>query len=227
MTTVTTALTERRAVRKYLPQPVSDDLVREILTEARWAPSATNTQSTYVYVLTGEPFRQFKADLREYALSEVPPAPDLGSSLELPPLLQARQDDLFQTRASFIAAEEGRMGIPLQVPPLPPMVVAAEVYGAPLLLVLTVPKGFAVPYGCFDAGLFAQSMALAAHARGLGTCIAGSLVRYPDLLRKVIPDTEDRSFVIAIALGYADWEAPINRFPRTRIPVDEFVVFVR
>jgi nitroreductase len=107
------------------------------------------------------------------------------------------------------------------------MVVAAEVYGAPLLLVLAMPKGIGVPYGCFDAGLFAQSIALAAHARGLGTCIAASLVRYPDLLRKVIPGTEDKSFVIAIALGYPEWGAPINRFPRTRVPVDEFTVFVR
>jgi len=222
-----TALLERRAIRRYLPQPVSDDLVREILAEARWAPSATNTQSTHVYVLSGEPFRQCKADLREYALSEVPPAPDLGSSQALPPLLQARQDDLFQTRASFIAEEEAKMGIPLQVPPLPPMVAAAEVYGAPLLLVLAMPKDIGVPYGCFDAGLFAQSIALAAHVRGLGTCIAGSLVRYPDLLRKVIPGTEDKSFVIAIALGHPDWEAPISRFPRTRIGVDEFTTFVR
>jgi nitroreductase len=223
---VSAALLERRAIRKYLPQPVSDDLLREILAEARWAPSATNTQSTYVYVLSGEPFHQFKADLREYARSEVPPAPDLGGGQPLPPFLQARQDDLFQTRASFIAEEEAKMGLPLQVPPLPPMVAAAEVYGAPLLLVLAIPKDIGVPYGCFDAGLFAQSIALAAHARGLGTCIAGSLVRYPDLLRKVIPDTEDKSFVVALAIGHPEREAPINRFPRTRITVDEFTTFI-
>jgi nitroreductase len=88
-------------------------------------------------------------------------------------------------------------------------------------------KDIGVPYGCFDAGLFAQSIALAAHVRGLGTCIAGSLVRHPDLLRKVIPGAGDKSFVIAIALGHPDWEAPINRFPRTRITVDEFTTFVR
>jgi nitroreductase len=227
MTTVSEALAERRAVRRYLPQPVSDDLVREILGEARWAPSATNTQSTVVYVLSGEPFRQFKAELREYALADVAPAPDLGVSPPLPPFLQARQDDLFQTRASFIAADEAKMGLPLQVPPLPPAVAAAEVYGAPLLLLLAMPKDIGVPFGCFDAGLFAQSIALAAHARGLGTCIAGSLVRHPDLLRKVIPDTDDKNFVIAVALGYPDRQAPINRFPRVRIPVDEFTVFVR
>jgi nitroreductase len=224
---VSAALAERRAIRKYLPQPISDDLVREILAEARWAPSATNTQSTYVYVLSGEPFQQFKSDFREYARSEAPTAPDLGSSPPLPAFLQARQDELFQTRASFIAEEEAKMGLPLQVPPLPPMVAAAEVYGAPLLMVLAIPNDIGAPIGCFDAGLLAQSIALAAHARGLGTCISGSLVRYPDLLRKVIPSTEDKTFVVSIALGRPDWEAPINRFPRTRIDVDEFTTFVR
>lgn len=224
---ITTALMERRAIRRYLPEPVSDDLVREILTEARWAPSATNTQSTYVYVLSGEPFKQFKADLRMYAESEVPEAPDLVNSRELPPLLKARQDELFKARASFVAAEEAKMGIQPQPPPVSPMIAGAGIFGAPLLLVLAMPKVIGVPYGCFDAGMLAQSIALASHVRGLGTCITGSNVRYPELLRKVIPGTEDKNFLVAIALGYPEWEAPINRFPRTRIPVDEFTTFVR
>jgi nitroreductase len=223
---IDTGLTERRAIRRYLPEPVPDDLLREILAEARWAPSATNTQSTYVYVLTGEPFRRFKADLRMSAESEAPEAPDLGPRQALPPLFQARQDDLFRTRAAFVAAEEAKMGIPPQTPPVSPMVAAAEVFGAPLVLVLAIPKDIGVPYGCFDAGAFAQSITLAAHARGLGTCISGSLVRHPEVLRKVISQAEDKSFVIAIALGYPDWEAPVNRFPRTRISVDEFTTFV-
>lgn len=225
--TVSAALTERRAVRKYLPQPIPDDLLREILAEARWAPSATNTQSTYVYVLSGEPFQQFKAELRMYAESEVPEAPDLVNTRDMPPALKARQDDLFRTRMSFIAAEEAKMGIKPQDPPVSPMVAGAEIFGAPVLLVLAFPKEIGVYYGCFDAGLFAQSLSLAAHARGLGTCITGSNVRHAELLRKVLPGTEDKNFIVAIAMGYPDWDAPVNRFPRTRIPVDEFTTFVK
>ena len=30
-----------------------------------------------------------------------------------------------------------------------------------------------------------------------------------------------------IAIGYPDHGAPVNRFPRTRLSVDEFVTFVR
>lgn len=224
---VTEALKERRAIRRYLPQPVPEELVREILAEARWAPSATNTQSTYVYVLSGEPFERFKADLRMYAESEVPEAPDLVNTREMRPQLKARQDELFRTRAEFIAAEEAKMGIKPQTPPVSPMVAGADVFGAPLLLILAMPREIGIPYGCFDAGLFAQSIALAAHARGLGTCINGSNVRYAELLRKVLPNTEDKYFIVAIAMGYPDWNAPINRFPRTRIPVDEFTTFVK
>jgi nitroreductase len=222
-----TAILERRAVRKYKPDPVPDDTLRELLAEARWAPSATNTQSTYVYALSGAPLESFKSDLRQYAESEAEPNPDFPPGAAMPPALLARQQELFQARMSFIAAEEARMGIKPTGPPVSPMVAGAEIFGAPTVLVLAFDEGVSDAYGCFDAGLFSMCICLAAHARGLSTCITGSNVRFPDLLRKVLPGTEKQKFVVAIAIGQADWEAPINRFPRTRIPVDEFLRFVR
>lgn len=223
---VSKALAERRSIRRYRPDPVPEEVIREILADARWAPSATNTQTTYVYVLSGEALARFKADLRDYAERDVPEASDLGPRVPLPERFQKRQEELFRTRMEFVAAEEAKMGIKPQTPPVSPAVAGAELFGAPHLLVLAIPRDVGQPYALFDAGLFAQSLCLAAHSRGLGTCITGSNVRYPDLLRKVLPDTEDKLFVVAITLGYPDWDAPINRFPRTRIPVDEFAAFV-
>jgi nitroreductase len=225
-----TAILRRRATRKYKPDQVSDELLREILAEARWAPSATNTQSTYVYALSGESLQRFKSELRQYAESEVEPDPDFPPGAGLPPALLARQQDLFQTRMAFVAAEEAKIGTKPSAPsaaPVSPMVAGAEIFGAPTVLVLTFDQGVSDVYGCFDAGLFSMCLCLAAESRGLATCITGSNVRYAHLLRKVIPGTETQKFVIAIAIGYADPGAPINRFPRTRIPVDEFVRFVR
>lgn len=224
---VSEAVLGRRAIRKYQPEPVPDELVREILAEARWAPSATNTQSTNVYVLAGEPFAKFKAELRAYAESEVTPNPDFPPAVELPAALRARQEKLFQTRMAFVAAEEAKLGLRLGEPPVNPAVTMADIFGAPLALVLTFDERVSPGYGCFDAGLFAMALCLAAHARGLGTCITGSNVRYPDLLRKVLPGTERQKILALIAMGYPDYEAPINRFPRERIPVEEFVTFVR
>jgi nitroreductase len=224
--TVSEALAQRRAIRRYLPQPVPDEVVNEVLTAARWAPSATNTQSTYVYVLEGEPLAQLKADMRTYAESEVPPNPDLPAG-EMPPKMQARREVFFKTRMEYVAAEEAKAGIKPPDGPVNPGVAMADIFGTSVLLVLAMQKDMDTTYGLFDAGLFAQSLTLAAVERGLGTCIAGSLVRYPDLLRKVIPDLDDKNLIVAIALGYPDMSAPVNNFPRTRIPVEEFVTYVR
>jgi nitroreductase len=221
------AILQRRAIRKYKPDQVPDALLGEILAEARWAPSATNTQSTNVYVMQGEPLAKFKAELRQYAESEAEPKPDFPPAAGLPPALMARQQALFQDRMSFIAAEEAKMGATPADPPVSPMVAGAAIFGAPTLLVLAFEEGVSEAYGCFDAGLFAMSVCLAAQARGLGTCIAGGIARNADLLHKLLPGTAAQKILITLAIGYPDHEAPVNRFPRTRIPVDEFVTFVR
>lgn len=41
---VITAIKERRSIRKYRPDPVSDSDLTEVLEAARWAPSWANTQ---------------------------------------------------------------------------------------------------------------------------------------------------------------------------------------
>ena len=59
----------RRSIRAYTDQPVPDDLVREILDEARWAPSSRNTQAWSVWVVTGEALERFKAAFKAAARS--------------------------------------------------------------------------------------------------------------------------------------------------------------
>jgi nitroreductase len=217
---------ERRACRLYKADPVPEAVIREILAEARWAPSATNTQSTNVFVLEGEPLAKFKAEMKTYAESEVAPNPDIPGK-PLPPFLAERQQALFKTRAEFVAAEDAKLGIDPATSPSNPMVAGATIFGAPVVMMLGFDKEMGVGYGLFDAGLFAMNITLAAQSRGLGTCIAGSTARYPDLIRKYVPGSDNINFVVAIALGYPDWDAPINRFPRNRLAVDEFTRFVR
>ena len=50
---VDAAITSRRSIRAFLPTPVCDATVREILEVASRAPSGTNTQPWKVHVLTG------------------------------------------------------------------------------------------------------------------------------------------------------------------------------
>jgi nitroreductase len=217
---------ERRACRLYKPDAVPEAIIREVLAEARWAPSATNTQSTNVYVLQDELLAKFKAELRTLVESEVEPNPDIPGK-PLPPFLAERQQALFKTRAEFVAAEDAKLGIDPATSPSNPMVAGATIFGAPVVLMLGFTKDMGMGYGLYDAGLFSMAITLAAQARGLATCITGSNTRYPDVIRRLVPGTDNINYVAAIALGYPDWDAPINRFPRTRLAVDEFTQFVK
>jgi len=224
--TLTEALAERRTIRRYLPQPVSDEVLREILAEARWAPSSSNTQTTLVYVLRGEALDRYKADLLACARSGAKPNSELGIPHGLPEIYTARQQALYKTRSEFIAAEEAKTGIKSPEGTMPGSPWMDDIYGTTVLLVLAADKEVRLPHGLFDAGILAQSIALAAYEHGLGSTITGSMVRYSDLVRKTIPGLENKDIIAAIALGYPDMNEPVNRFPRTRLSLEEFVTYV-
>ena len=45
--------------------------------------------------------------------------------------------------------------------------------------------------------------------------------------RRRVVQTMEKSVVIGIAMGYPDMEAPVNQFPRSRAPLEEYVTFVK
>lgn len=220
-------LLTRRSIRKYLDRPVADELVLQVLAKARWAPSAVNSQSTWVYVLSGKPFQDFKAELRQRSEDQVPPSSDLPGGGPWTPAQEARMKEFFEIRSTWCAAEEERLGLEPQPAPANPMVAGAAVHGAPLLMVLAFEKAISVHTGCFDAGLFAMAITLAAQEHGLATCIASSVIRYADLVRKYVPGLNDKTIMTGIAMGYPDLEAVINRFPRSRMLPKDYTTFVK
>jgi nitroreductase len=52
--TVTEALKARISIRQFLPDPLDEGLVRDILEAARWAPSGGNLQAWRVIAVAGE-----------------------------------------------------------------------------------------------------------------------------------------------------------------------------
>ena len=51
---ITDAIKERRSIRKYIQRPVPEEVLREILEAAKYAPSAHNAQPWRFIVLTAE-----------------------------------------------------------------------------------------------------------------------------------------------------------------------------
>ena len=207
------ALRERRSIRAFTSDPVPEELIGQILEEARWSPSWANTQAWHVFVACGETLARLKSAAQTPAAGEAPAGPDFRMPREWPPQLAARTKELFDLRNALSATGGGAARTP------------ADFYGAPCVLYFTTERTVESDYLLFDSGLLVQSVCLAAHDRGLGTCIMAMAVRDPDTLRAVLPGAADQRFVIAVALGYPDGEAPINRFERRRAQPGEFVTW--
>lgn len=201
----------RRSIRAFKPDPVPDDLIREILDEARWAPSWANTQAWHVFVVKGEALERLRASAQARAAAEAPTSPDFRMPKTWPPHLAARTQELFDRRKAATGADAAT---------------AAPFHGAPCVLFFSTERGVESDYLVFDSGLLVQSVCLAAYDKGLGTCIMAMAVRDPDTLRALLPDAADQRFVIGVALGYPREDAPINRFDRPRVSLDEMVTWV-
>jgi nitroreductase len=206
-----TAIRGRRSIRRFRPDALPHAVIREILDEARWSPSWANTQAWNIYVVAGETLERLKETGKAPAPRETPAGPDFGMPREWPPHLAARSAQLAHLRAAF-APGPGTTG-------------PAQFFGAPCLLLFAAEQGLASDYVLFDSGLLVQSVCLAAHAKGLGTCIMAMAVRDPDTLRELLPHAADKQFIVGVALGYPDDEAEINRFERQRAQLEEFVTW--
>jgi len=64
----------RRSIRKYKPDPVSEEEINKILEAGRWAPSANNSQSWRFIVLRSQEMRKKLADTLTWGrfLSQAP-----------------------------------------------------------------------------------------------------------------------------------------------------------
>ena len=212
----------RRSIRAYTTDPVPQDLIREILDEARWAPSSRNTQAWSVWVLTGDALERFKAAFKAAMAREEADAPDLPGTAtgDWPSACSARAVELMKTRATTLEAAGEVAG------PAASMARMADCFGAPVLLVFGFEACLTAASASYDTASLVQNVCLAAHDKGLGTCQSTTLVRYPGLLRDVLPGADEQKMVVAVTLGRPDPDNAANTFDRSRAPLDEIVTWV-
>lgn len=210
----------RRSIRAYKPEPVPEGVVREILDEARWAPSWRNTQVWNVWVLTGDALQRYKDEFKAAAERDDPAQLDLSPTMDWPQACSARIAATMKSRAATLEAA----GEPTD--PAAALARMADLFGAPCLLVFGFEDCLAEAYASFDTGSFVQNVCLAAYDRGLGTCIVATVIRYPDLLRRLLPGAEGKRFVVSVTLGSPVPDSPANSFERSRAGLDELVTWV-
>jgi len=216
------AVTKRRSIRRFKPDPVPEPLLREILEAARWSPSWGNTQPWEIAVVTGAALDRFKKANRQHLLDGVIPGPDTPMPEAWPELLKQRYGDVGKQVLAALEIPRGDKEARLRY--------AGDMFAlfnAPSLLLFCVDKAIPREYAMLDTGAIMQTVCLLAHALGLGSCILAASVRYPALIREIIPIAETKAVIIGVALGFPDGEAPVNQFTRERANLNAFTLWFK
>jgi nitroreductase len=213
---VTDAILSRRSVRAFLPQPVPQALIEEMLGLAARAPSGGNLQPWRVDVLTGAPLAALIAEARASTPGEM--------ELEIYP---SPLPEPYRTRryrsgeALYEAIGIGREDRPAR---LAQFARNFEAFGAPVLLLFSVDRIFDRPQWA-HLGMFIQNLMLLAHERGLATCPQEAWAAVHEVAARHIGLPAERILHCGMALGYADPDAPINSLRTEREKVEAFAEF--
>lgn len=222
------AVEQRHSVRAFRADPVSQEVVRQILDVARRAPSGTNTQPWKVYVLTGSKlqecvslactaFDEVAADPSKAA--QYPESYDYYPTQWVSPFIDRRRENgwslygllgITKTDKDKMLAQQRRN---------------YTFFDAPVGLIFTVPRVMGRG-SLVDYGMFLQNIMLLAKAHGLDTCPQAAWNTYEKILLPALGASEEEMVVCGMALGYADSGAIVNSLKTPREPVESFTRFL-
>jgi nitroreductase len=208
------AVKTRKSIRGYRPDPVSREILEDILNMAVRSPSAMNTQPWEFTVVSGGVMESIRSDNSRALLSGESPSPDF--SVE-------SYRDVYRQRQVDLAVELFRlMGIAREdaAKRMEWMQRGFRFFDAPAAIIISADRAVEGTLYMFDLGAVTQTICLAALSHGLGTCIEGQGVMFPRVIRKHTGLPESKKIIIGIAIGYPDPEFPANRLESAREPLE-------
>ncbi|MGH8507076.1 MAG: nitroreductase [Stenotrophobium sp.] len=218
--TVTEALRQRISTRAFLPKPVAESLVHEILDAARRSPSGGNLQPWKVIVVAGAA-RQAVIDLAKNYPGLFPA--EEGDR----PIYPANLWEPYRSRRYKVGEDMyALLGIARdnKAARLTQLARNFEFFGAPVGVFFVIDTRMG--HGQWaHLGMFMQSLALAATERGLGSCFQEFWATLRKTLGTHFQLGEHEMIYCGMALGYADPSAPVNHLRSERAAVDEFASF--
>jgi len=215
------AITSRRSVRRFLPQPIPMQTVEAILDVAARAPSGTNMQPWRGYAMAGAVKDALCAAVLAVFDAEAP-----GHTQEVQYYPDNFFDPYLSRRRAVGWGLYGKLGIARGETSR----MKAQhrrnflFFDAPVGLVFTIDRRLATG-SWLDYGMFLQNIMTAARGRGLDSCPQAAWTHYHRAIRPVLGLDEQEVVVCGMALGYCDPGAPENTLETERAPAREFVSF--
>jgi len=228
-------IASRRTTRDFLPTPVPQALIDQILKDSLTAPSWSNTRPFKVALATGDKrdrisneflsrWQTLSAGMRGGLLSKLKlfiKRYGLPTSNRI--ILKPYVAEL-KPRAQRVGKElYGALGVARgdRVERDKHWGKNYEFFGAPVAMFVYIHKSLHI-YAASDAGLMMENLMLSAHAHGLGTCAQGAVSIWDDVVRNEFEISKDYRLLCGIAVGYPS-DAPVNSFKAHRIGIDELL----
>jgi nitroreductase len=230
---VSNFLASRRSTRDFLPTPVPQEIIDQILTDALTAPSWSNTRPFKIAVATGDVRDRISGEFlsRWTVLSRI--------------MRKGLKNKLRLIYSRYGLPTSNRTIVKPYVAELKPRAqrVGKELYelfgvkrgdrdardkqwaknysffGAPVEMFIYIHKSLHV-YAASDAGLMMENLMLSAHGHGLGTCAQGAVNIWDDVVRKEFEIPKDYRLLCGMAIGYPS-DSPVNSFRAHRIGAEE------
>ncbi|MGE0653134.1 MAG: nitroreductase [Alphaproteobacteria bacterium] len=194
------AIDNRKSIRAFRPDPVPKDTVEKILQIAQRAPSGTNTQPWHVYACTGA----VKQAITDDVLALVRAGG--GEKYEDYDYYPADWQQVHRDRRRGVGwSLYSLVGIPKGDR------VASAKQAARNFVFFDAPVGLFVTTDSYlgrgswaDAGMYLQTIMLAAKGFGLDTCPQAAWIPYQKPVFKHLGIPQDQALVSGMALGFAD-----------------------
>lgn len=208
---------KRMSIRAFRPEEVPKELLMEVFNIAKWSPSYKNSQPWEAIILSGVKKKMLSKMMIDLIAKGEEVKPDLPEPQFWPSAEESRINHLYKTRAEAA-------GIDLKAPEVVRKSKERNFnfYYAPHVIYLFQDSSLSL-WSLFDMGLFAQSLMLAAHAKGLGTVPQAFATDYAKQIKNFLSISETKRLVIGISIGYPNLESPVNKFRTDRVKTKELV----
>ncbi|MCF8057286.1 MAG: nitroreductase [Desulfocapsa sp.] len=205
----------RRSIRKFTDEPIPRKDLEELINIARWSPSYKNSQPWEAIILSGEKKKNLSKVLVGLLESGEESKPDLAAPVSWP--------EAEAGRIKYLLAKRKKLtGLDLNAPE---MVFKAKkanfnFYFAPHAIYLFQDASLS-EWSLFDIGLFAQSLMLAAHAKGLATVPQAFATDYAKQVKEFLGIPASKRLILGLSVGYPDMESPVNAYRTERAETGE------
>ncbi|MFF0816127.1 nitroreductase [Rhodococcus sp. NPDC003318] len=216
--TLAALLSSRFSCRAFLPDPVPEDVIVEILTMAQRTPSWCNTQPWQVAVTDSEATDRFRQGLAE-AVRTVSQAPDIEFPGSYHGVYRDRRRECALQLYSSLGIAGDRQASAEQA------MRNFDLFGAPHVAIVTTDAALGT-YAAVDCGLYVNTFLLAAQSLGVATVPQAALAGCAPYVRDFFDIADDRNVLCAISFGYPDLADPANGFRTGRADLESVVTWV-